>query len=59
MFLHLLAEVLQGDYPVRRLILQEKVFVAFVLWEDERPLQHVVILDRSGSTLPAITGILC
>ena len=57
MFLPPPAEVLQGDYPVGYVILQEKTFGTFAIREDEW-LQHVAILGRSGCTLPAI-GALC
>src|SRR3990172_5515809 len=48
MFLPPPAEVLQGDYPVGHVILQEKTFGTFAIREDEW-LQHVAILGRSGS----------
>jgi hypothetical protein len=53
MFLPPPAEVLDGDYPVGQVILQEKTFGTFAIREDEW-LQHVAILGRSDSTLPAM-----
>lgn len=48
MFLPPPAEVLQGDYPVGYVILQEKTFGTFAIREDKW-LQHMAILGRSGS----------